>query len=735
MEDAEQLTPHMSNAQSYADGASQTSDDDRSSSLSELDDGPEAVIETVADMQREEILDDDSEAETERLEISPNKLARTSTNKVSSMLLSQDPLRTSTSLPLEDEAEMFSDSSISSPRTTDDEQLGDEASDNGGPDEVIEAVNPTTSKAFAGKKRKRMLIDHHSDDDNAADERLPRKRTGSIRSEEDRDLPDMADERSRSASTSRPAGTEAIDADETNEVDIPVGREDKVESDNENGSDQKTKQKGKKVAPHSRNSKSRLVESADDVEQVDEQAEADAQSGEEGVGAPDDVEDAEALAKNEEEQAKRAAAMDALLRMEKQFATLRDRLYDERIAALNNELAQLKGLHPTHPQLLQQVQAVDKYRDEKFEVEQMLLVFKVGALKRKSVAERSQLHSAYFQTVRDIRERHLEKASEFFYRVQRERFKTDDGVPNYSVPFPTKRSTQITQQTAYNKEVSVLSGVAKYVGFPTAPELAHATSAELDEDLEKMGVSQKSHSFPEANAKTSQISRDAVRASKAAQPASTKHGFMTALPRPAAENEFLQQTPWANPQHPIHHQYLQRAHRPASTQPKAPTSTETPAAQKAGSDVNTMGGSASTIPEQASAPISSTLNTPYIANDEGIRQTKSSTEDCKTTEPGISSTDGQLSSHRPSREEAASPSEARKAHSSKLFTSHPRSMPDGDNSYEPSPRPAMHNSPPRPSMSRNEYEPRRQTASPITFNQHSRENGVTARGASSIGAR
>ena len=196
--------------------------------------------------------------------------------------------------------------------------------------------------------------------------------------------------------------------------------------------------------------------------------------------------------------------MESLLALEKRFATLRDRsvaqfvcnscahldrLYDERIAGLNNELAQLSGPNPTHPELLRQVQLVQLYRDDKFEIEQKLLVFKIGALKRKSVAERSQIHSAYFQTVRDIRERHFERASEFFYRIQRDRFKTDDSLPNYTIPFPTRRSQQITQQTAYNKEVSVLSGVAKYVGFPAAPELTKARPSELDEDMEKMGVS------------------------------------------------------------------------------------------------------------------------------------------------------------------------------------------------------------------------------------------------------
>lgn len=165
-----------------------------------------------------------------------------------------------------------------------------------------------------------------------------------------------------------------------------------------------------------------------------------------------------------------------------------NRLYDERIAAINNDLSQLSGPHPTHPELLRQVQVVQQSRDEKFDIEQRLLVFKIGTLKRKSIAERSQIHSAYFQTIRDVRERHLEKASEFFYRIQRDRFKTDESVPSYSIPFPTRRSQQITQQMSYNKEVSILSGVAKYVGFPAAPEIVQARPGELDDDMEKMGV-------------------------------------------------------------------------------------------------------------------------------------------------------------------------------------------------------------------------------------------------------
>ena len=78
--------------------------------------------------------------------------------------------------------------------------------------------------------------------------------------------------------------------------------------------------------------------------------------------------------------------------------------------------------------------------------------------------------------------------------------------------------------------------------------------------------------------------------------------------RTAAEEAFLEQTPWANPQHPVHQQQTQQQQRPpnrAFEQPRAPSFT-TPAAQKRVVDINAPNGSASTIAENSSAN-----NTPY----------------------------------------------------------------------------------------------------------------------------
>lgn len=149
----------------------------------------------------------------------------------------------------------------------------------------------------------------------------------------------------------------------------------------------------------------------------------------------------------------------------------------------------LSGPDPTHPEFLRQLECVQRYRDAKIKYEHTLFQYRIKALLNKSLAERAQSHSSYFQRARDIRERHSSTISKQFYSIQHDRFKTDEVSPQHYIPFPTRRSQQIAQQTAYNQEVSVMAGVAKYVGFPAAPSLPAARPVELEDDLEKMGVS------------------------------------------------------------------------------------------------------------------------------------------------------------------------------------------------------------------------------------------------------
>ena len=167
------------------------------------------------------------------------------------------------------------------------------------------------------------------------------------------------------------------------------------------------------------------------------------------------------------------------------------RIYEERIAQCNQELAGLEQSAPNHPELLVMKEVIDQRRDQKVDYENNLLKFKLMTLQRESVANKAQAHSQYMQTVREVRDSYLESLNRKYYQIQRERRSCEGDVPDYMYTFTTKRSQQITHQTSYNREVSILAGVAKYVGFPSAPELSRARSNEVDDDFRHMGVSRR----------------------------------------------------------------------------------------------------------------------------------------------------------------------------------------------------------------------------------------------------
>jgi Sds3-like len=562
-------------------------DDDRSSSLSELEDEEPVNLDSEGAGQTPGI-EADSEAETERLDESPDKISHKKVFGATPSKLAQ-----ATHVDQRPEIEALTDSDISSPISLDDESdnLSDAPADE-------EEVGETLYENRLPGKRKR----EEDEPDEEEQDRARRRRTGSIASEDaksdrESDPEELRSQQSRDG-TAEPDG----------EVD---GAEDEVEGeddDNEETEQQAVSNeelKKMKAPVRGRTTRRRGKEDPgiEDEQEAEDEVEAGDESGEE-----DDVEvdDAEAVAKSEEEQAKRMAAMDALSALERHFAALRDRLYDERISAINQELAQLADSVPSHPELLRQLEAVRKYRDDKFEVEQKLLVYKIGTLKNKSVAERSQIHSTFFQTVRDVRERHLERLSEQFYRIQRDRFKTDSATPMYTIPFPDRRSKRITQQTAYNKEVSILSGVAKYVGFPAAPELATTHKKEMEDDMQKMGVSEL-YSGDGNVLIISQLSTAHIR-TKAPRLTSA---FSSVLTAQAAEDQFLEKNAWANPQHPMHRLNLSRQNTNGS--PSNDTFL-TPTNQQRIADTTMVGvGSASTILEHPSAPASSNFNTPHDA--------------------------------------------------------------------------------------------------------------------------
>jgi hypothetical protein len=162
---------------------------------------------------------------------------------------------------------------------------------------------------------------------------------------------------------------------------------------------------------------------------------------------------------------------------------------DEEIAKHEQALEMLKQPNCVHPEYLAMIKCIDERRNEKIEYETTLLEYKQKNLDVITNAQRHQMHSQYFQTVRHVREDILEECNQRVFDLQRGRRTLGCDETEYMVRLPEKRSDQIRHQTAYNLEVSILSGVAKYVGFPAAPDIRPARPSEVDEDLRAMKVS------------------------------------------------------------------------------------------------------------------------------------------------------------------------------------------------------------------------------------------------------
>lgn len=165
------------------------------------------------------------------------------------------------------------------------------------------------------------------------------------------------------------------------------------------------------------------------------------------------------------------------------------RLCDEQIAELERDLEMLKQPNCVHPEYLAMIKCVDDRRADKIAYESRLLEYKQKNLEVITIAERHQIHSQYFQTVRHVREEILEDCNQRVFELQRGRRQLGCDETEYMMRLPEKRSDQIKHQTAINLEVSILAGVAKYVGFPAAPDISAARPMEVDEDLRAMKVS------------------------------------------------------------------------------------------------------------------------------------------------------------------------------------------------------------------------------------------------------
>ncbi|KAF2200161.1 hypothetical protein GQ43DRAFT_441826 [Delitschia confertaspora ATCC 74209] len=544
--------------------------DNRSSSLSELDEP------TPRPHAPEGFAENDSEAETERLENTPRRLARTATDL---SVVSDHTFERTPSKLAHANTHYQDESGPPSPLATLVATMVDATGADAGLDtlSLVAAAEAGSIAELAGKKRKRSSAESISVHEPF--EEPARKRSGTA----------------KSATTN---GSEEVLTDSAEQVNLveepePVTAEDRISElahehiALENRQADIAQETVTELAAVARIAKPKRGGGRRGKRKVDDAGDTNseilAHALEADVEADNDEDDA-----HDEESSKKKAAIESLMPIEKKFKLWREKLCDEQIAQCERELEILKQPNCTHPEFLSMVQCIDERRAEKIAFEKTLRAYKEKTLDIRINAEYHQAHSQYIQTVRKERERILSDCNQRVFELQRGRRQLGVEEINYSLKFPEKRSEQVRQQAAYNLEVSILAGTAKYVGFPAAPEMPAARPSDIDDDLRAMKITTRQ---PPPVPYVRQYTRT------------------SAADEAAAEEQFIERTPWANPHHPAHHQ----AHYPgvAPGPPRASGQIyHTPAGQRRIVDVHAPNGSASTIDMLSNPPSSAAAQGP-----------------------------------------------------------------------------------------------------------------------------
>jgi hypothetical protein len=323
-------------AESHADGPEKNDllDDGRSSSLSDLEDGPEELDMISADSGFSRPPDADSEAETERLENSPDKSRKQKYAPLGAAAYSQSKTNFAQSIAAQaPKKEAFSDSGVSSPAATEEDVDSEVRSERAAASDDEDARDVRLQSGSPRKRKHFDLDDHSGGEEEVEEARRRRRRTESVRS----DVEDQSDLGMSREHTAEPM------ADITDDQAALEGTPNVFLTGNG------PLNPIPKAATRGKISKTNDHEGLEDIAEAHENPDhttnddthhAPIESDDEDPGEGEE-EDLEAAARNEEEceisgvdtqghadrfiDAKKMAAMDSLAALEKHFAALRDR--------------------------------------------------------------------------------------------------------------------------------------------------------------------------------------------------------------------------------------------------------------------------------------------------------------------------------------------------------------------------------------------------------------------------
>ncbi|SCU81996.1 LAFA_0C08460g1_1 [Lachancea sp. 'fantastica'] len=225
----------------------------------------------------------------------------------------------------------------------------------------------------------------------------------------------------------------------------------------------------------------------------------------------------------------RLMALKEITEIEHQFAELRQKLYESKLAKLQTETQMC--LDGSHPALQSYYQKIDSVRDFKLRRAYQRQRYELECIDKETKATRCCIHQDFMKKVSNVKHEMLFKTTQKWYDINKERREINVVVPdvNYHVPVkidgktlscitgyaapaqlrregdplsedlqcegikvrfknnPVDKLEVIVDRMRFNNELSDLEGLKRFFnGFPGAPNLSGLKDSEVYEDLQKL---------------------------------------------------------------------------------------------------------------------------------------------------------------------------------------------------------------------------------------------------------
>ncbi|KAF9311208.1 hypothetical protein BG003_007679 [Podila horticola] len=261
--------------------------------------------------------------------------------------------------------------------------------------------------------------------------------------------------------------------------------EDKAETAKQEEEAQKTGSRTRQgSSPKSARSKSKTA----DIQQPDKRSGSEAQGEEDGVRAEGEDEEEEEAHEDEEEdlEAKQVhkEALEALTSIEIEFATLRDRMYDERMLELDREVEMINA--GTHPELSSLMREIHEKREQRLHIARAWRTHKGEIAQCQFEIAEYQAHCTFQSSRRNTR---ADLTRELGHQQRTLILDLARMTSDRKRKVTADKVVLVKARKQKRIEANNLTLISERRGFPINNPLRMVTTTELDEDFSAMGLS------------------------------------------------------------------------------------------------------------------------------------------------------------------------------------------------------------------------------------------------------